>query len=171
MTYGVDVDLTYSAIQGLFDFSTQEGNIGEDPMFADDDWRLLPGSPAIDAASNGRVAFDFADIDGDDITVEPTPLDLDLEERFVDDSDEVDTGQGRSPIVDMGPFEFQLLGELGDCDADGDMDLVDYSKFQICYTGPGGLVAADCACADFDSDGDVYLADFGSFQLAFTGPI
>jgi hypothetical protein len=57
----------------------------------------------------------------------------------------------------------------GDSDGNGDVDLVDFAEFQLCFTGPSGTVAKDCAVMDFDDDGDVDLADFGSFQLAFTG--
>ena len=60
----------------------------------------------------------------------------------------------------------------GDFDSDGDVDLVDFGVFQLCFTGAGGgPVDSDCACSDFDADGDVDLADFGNFQLVFTGAI
>jgi hypothetical protein len=57
----------------------------------------------------------------------------------------------------------------GDCDNDGDIDLIDFGAFQLCFSGtlpaePG------CECSDFDADGDIDLVDFGQFQLAFTGP-
>lgn len=60
----------------------------------------------------------------------------------------------------------------GDFDGDGDVDLVDFGQFQICFTGPGGgPLTPTCAAADFDGDNDVDLADFGGFQLAFTGAL
>lgn len=59
----------------------------------------------------------------------------------------------------------------GDSDGNGDVDLVDFASFQLCFTGPGGEVSMDCAVMDFDDDGDVDLADFGAFQLAFTGSL
>jgi hypothetical protein len=57
----------------------------------------------------------------------------------------------------------------GDFDSDGDVDLVDFGEFQLCFTGGTGTVAEGCECADFDGDNDADLVDFGEFQLAFTG--
>lgn len=57
----------------------------------------------------------------------------------------------------------------GDCDNDGDIDLIDFGQFQLCYTGSGGSLDSGCQCADFDGDGDCDLIDFGAFQIAFTG--
>jgi glucose/arabinose dehydrogenase len=59
----------------------------------------------------------------------------------------------------------------GDCDDDGDVDLVDFGTFQLCFNGPGVAIGAECGCADFDGDNDVDLTDFGQLQLAFTGPM
>lgn len=69
-------------------------------------------------------------------------------------------------------FDPPAKTEFGDCDSDGDVDLVDFSQFQLCFTGPGGgPVDISCQCGDADGDGDIDLADFGPFQLAFTGPM
>jgi hypothetical protein len=65
----------------------------------------------------------------------------------------------------------------GDHDADGDVDLLDFGGFQLCYTGACSAAPCDpalypdsgCRIMDFDFDGDVDLLDFGQFQLAFTG--
>lgn len=62
-----------------------------------------------------------------------------------------------------------IAAGLGDCDEDGDVDLVDFGSFQLCYGATGDLAAGGCLCSDFDSDSDVDLVDFASFQLAFTG--
>ncbi len=95
-------------------------NIDLDPAFADadgpdndpatvfdNDYRLSPTSPCIDAANNGLVAQDWADIDGDGNLGEPAPLDLELLPRFVDILGVPDTGLGTPPLVDMGAFERQ----------------------------------------------------------------
>jgi hypothetical protein len=55
---------------------------------------------------------------------------------------------------------------LGDFDSDGDVDLVDFGQFQLCF---GTLADPDCLCADLDGDTDVDLVDFGQFQIVFTG--
>lgn len=56
-----------------------------------------------------------------------------------------------------------------DCDCDGDVDLVDFARFQICFNGPGVGIGTECDCHDLDQDGDVDLTDFGAFQIAYTG--
>ena len=58
----------------------------------------------------------------------------------------------------------------GDSDGDGDVDLVDFGAFQLCFTGPGGGAGVGCDLFDFDFDLDIDLVDFGAFQLVFTGP-
>jgi len=75
---GGSVAVTYSNVQGSW---TGEGNIDADPLFADADGRLAPGSPCIDA--------------GDDSAVLVT-TDLDGNPRIV------------GIAVDMGAFEAQL---------------------------------------------------------------
>jgi hypothetical protein len=83
--------VNYCCIQGLTGALGGTGNIGGDPLFVyaggadgllgteDDNLRLLPGSPCIDA--------------GDNSAVPPSLLtDLDLEPRFTDDPDTPDTG-------------------------------------------------------------------------------
>jgi len=138
------------------------GAIDADPLFVDsrgaddivgtedDDLRLLPGSPAIDAGDNGAVSLGVV-------------TDLDGNPRFVDDPSIVDTGLGLAPIVDIGAYEFRL----GDCDADGDVDLIDHGLLDVCLTDPGAPLGAGCGCIDLDADGDVDLHDFKFFQWGF----
>jgi len=60
---------------------------------------------------------------------------------------------------------------VADFDSDGDVDLADFSLFQICFNGPNHAPGPRCAVhADFDGDGDVDLADFAGFQACFNGP-
>jgi len=62
-------------------------------------------------------------------------------------------------------------GAAQDADEDGDVDLADFTSFQVCFNGPNRPHRREgCGGADFDSDGDVDLADFTSFQLCFNGP-
>jgi hypothetical protein len=89
----------------------------------DGNYRLLSGSPCIDAGDNNSVLPDYADLDGDGNKTEPMPLDLDGFERFVDDPNTADTGNGIPPIVDMGAYEFRcryaIIGDLNnDCKVD-----------------------------------------------------
>jgi len=60
----------------------------------------------------------------------------------------------------------------GDFDGDGDVDLSDFTSFQLCFGGASNPPAGTCppgVDADLDADGDVDLADFLIFQQNFTG--
>lgn len=97
-----------------------DGSLDLDPLFVDpdgadddpltlldNDWRLGPGSPCIDAGDDSALAQDGADLDGDGDLVETVPFDLDGLPREVDDPAVPDTGAGRAPLVDIGGFERQ----------------------------------------------------------------
>ena len=67
----------------------------------------------------------------------------------------------------------------GDCNADGWIDVFDFSGFQACFTGPigsegppGYSLGADLCCSVFDDDedGDVDLTDYAWFRDAMSGP-
>jgi 5-hydroxyisourate hydrolase-like protein (transthyretin family) len=63
------------------------------------------------------------------------------------------------------------LFSKADVDRDGDVDLTDFSSFQLCFNGPNRPRSATCATdADYDKDGDVDLVDFSEFQACFNGP-
>ncbi|MEQ9617373.1 MAG: FG-GAP-like repeat-containing protein [Phycisphaerales bacterium] len=90
----ISINVNFNIVEGGF---SGTGNIDADPLFVDEssgNFRLMSGSPAIDAASNnlfpGNLTMDF---DGND--------------RFVDDPNVADTGDGTAPIIDMGAFESQ----------------------------------------------------------------
>ena len=61
-----------------------------------------------------------------------------------------------------------LIGTPGDCDADGDVTLADYSCFEGCLAGPDGGLTAGCDILDADVSGHVDLRDFATFQQAMT---
>jgi len=156
----VDGDSTatvrYSCVQGGFE---GEGNIDADPLFVDpdgpddifgtedDDLRLGPGSPCIDAGDNDAV---------------PPEIDTDLDgnPRFVDDPDTEDTGNGDPPIVDMGAYEYQVESCPADFDGDGDVDTADLLYLLAAWGTPDG---------DVDGDGDTDTADLLAL-LAAWGP-
>jgi hypothetical protein len=114
----------FSSIQGCTSHCADpdDRNIGGDPNL-DDDLRLSPGSPCIDAGDTaalpGALFVDFAGAG-----------------RVLDDPLSPDTGFPASLIqvtVDMGAYEYQGTRN-GDLDGDGDVDLNDFSIFQ--FTGP-----------------------------------
>ncbi len=176
--------IDYSCIQGWDGSLGGIGNIASDPLFrnalgedgiagtADDDLRLGPGSPCIDAGSSGLVPEDEYDIDGDGDTAERVPLDLDGSPRFRDDPTVADTGVADPPaypqVVDMGPYEFQFtdcnsnaIGDLADIAAGTSLDCNRTFVPDECEAIAGG---------DFDADGRVDLDDFAAFAACLAGP-
>jgi hypothetical protein len=186
--YSAQPTVTYSDIQGGWE---GEGNIDADPMFVqpgywddngtpedptDDFWvegdyRLLPGSPCIDAGNSTWVPEDAADLDGDYDTSERLPLDLAGGPRFFDDPATDDTGVPDPPdypeVVDMGAYEYHPASIAGDLDFDGDVDLDDYAAIADCLAGADVQLPFGCAGADLDLDDDVDIHDFAAFGLVF----
>ena len=141
--------VTYSCVENGY---AGTGNIALDPAFVDavgGNYRLGPGSPCIDLGSNQALPNDVADLDGDLQVTEPTPLDLDLHPRTVNDT------------VDVGAYEacnFSL-----DLDGDGTVGIGDFLAVLAAWgTSPNGP-------PDFDGDGTVGLADL-VVLLAGWGP-
>jgi hypothetical protein len=109
---GFTTSVAYSNVQ---EYWPGPGNINIDPDFVwpghwadvDDpnavwvegDYRLLPGSPSIDAGDNAGLPADTTDLDGDGNTTESIPWDLDQNERLVDGDND------SNEVVDMGAFE------------------------------------------------------------------
>ncbi len=103
------LDIAYTLVQGGAD---GPGNLNANPQFRDpsgadnvagnqdDDLRLAPNSPCIDAADNSA----FLIIGG--VAGENMMLDLAQQPRFLDDPFTPDTGVGPPPVVDMGAYEF-----------------------------------------------------------------
>lgn len=58
----------------------------------------------------------------------------------------------------------------GDCEEDGDVDLMDFDRFQVCLSGPKSeAVSPSCSCFDVNHSSSVDLADAAVFQISFTG--
>jgi len=132
------------------------------------DLRLQTGSPCIDAADNLAVPQDTTDLDNDGNITEPVPYDLAMANRFLDDPDTTDTGNGTPPLMDMGAYEY---GSQADDDGDGVVNEDDDCPATI----PGMNVDANgCpdphVTADYDWDGDVDNNDFDAFQACASGP-
>ena len=77
---------------------------------ADDDLRLHPTSPYIDAGANAFIPRDYEDVDLDGVIMEPTPLDVAGNPRALEVLAVPDSGTGPGPISDVGAFEH--VGEL-----------------------------------------------------------
>lgn len=109
-------------------------NIDADPVFVDPDaldFRLLPGTPGIDAADSALYLAEgggFFDLVGRD--------------RTVQDSGVVDSGVGPFPFVDLGAIEFQgRSGGGSDCVPDTNKDgVVDFGDIALFVS----LFMADC---------------------------
>ena len=56
----------------------------------------------------------------------------------------------------------------GDCDMDGDVDLIDFATMQACFAG--GAFNPFCHLVDFDINGSVESVDTAAFVEALTGP-
>ena len=80
--------ITYSSVEGGWPGA---GNIDSDPMFVDpgrSDYRLMSGSPTIDAGHNWGIGADTNDIDDNRNDTKVFPIDLDSNPRInVDESD------------------------------------------------------------------------------------
>jgi hypothetical protein len=144
--------IDFCDVEGLTGALGGAGNIDADPMFvdldgaddtpgtADDDARLAPGSPCIDAGDSTAVPPDALDLDGDGDTTEPTPLDLGGLPRFADDPSTADTGvpDPPRPVTDMGASEFPGDSCPADCDPkDGQVDVSDLLAALAAWGGPG----------------------------------
>jgi predicted outer membrane repeat protein len=96
------LDVRFSNIQGWTGSLGGTGNFGWDPVFADTEGRLAPGSPSIDAGNSLLVPAGIT-------------TDRDGSPRFREDPGTPNNGVG-SPPVDMGAFEFQGQTCYANCD-------------------------------------------------------
>ena len=136
-----------------------DGPDNDPNTWGDNDYRLGASSPCVDSGNNDAVPADTLDLDNDDDTAEPIPLDLGGNSRFFDDAGMLDTGNGTPPIVDMGAGEFQGQTCYGDLDGDSQVGLADLAQLLGHYGMISGAVYTD---GNLDRDGDVDLADLAS---------
>lgn len=145
------LSITRTIVEGWTGNYGGVGNSGADPLFVDpdgaddilgtedDDFRLLPGSPGI---NTGNPVFMPGGVE----------TDLDGHSRVL---------CGR---VDIGAYEFGI----GDYDCNRTMNLMDFTAFPGCMTGPqSGPYDMDCKAFDFNADGHVDLSDLAAFILLF----
>ena len=166
---GIATTVSYSDVQGGY---AGTGNIDVDPLFVDDDGpddipgtedddlRVQPDSPCIDAGNNWGPEVDVADLDADGDTAELTPLDIDGNPRFADAATIAGIGCGIPATVDMGAYEFQGRPEtgpvyFGDLNGDGLVGVADLMVLNRCMGSPGG----ECCIGDLNFDGEVDQSD------------
>ncbi len=96
-------------------FSSPAGPDGNLGTWHDNDYRLVTGSPGVDAGDNNVAPDDEFDLDEDQNVTERIPFSLDGRHRFIDDTATTDTGVGDPPdyieIVDMGAYEYDPLAD------------------------------------------------------------
>lgn len=188
----------FNIVSGVLDVSYSDvfggvagvGNIDDDPLFIDPpgpgpdgawgtlddvygDLRLSAGTRCIDAGDNVDPPRDELDVDGDDCTTEPLPVDLAGAARYVDDPDTDDLGRGAAPLVDMGAYEFGATAEppatpcTGDVNCDGAVDESDVTPFVLALCNPPlhATLFPGCALqtADLNNDGVLDFADINPF--------
>jgi len=188
---GSSITITYSNVYGGW---PGVGNMATDPRFvdadgadnvpgtSDDDLRLLPGSPCINAGSNYASQLPEEDIVGD-ARVQHCRVDLgayespypaatfdDCNGNGQDDDCDIYFGISEDANQNHLPDECQA-----DFDFDGDVDLDDYFFFELCMSLSGPIAAPpfqECVTVfDLSADGDVDMEDFALFQQQFTGPL
>lgn len=105
-------------------------------------------------------------VDLNDLVVEGQGWTL-VEARDVNDAGQIvgiaeRAGETRAFV--LSPIRF------ADLDHDQGVTSGDLVRFEACFTGPGGVVAAGCEAADFDDDLDVDCPDWFRFVQAWTAP-
>jgi len=141
----------YTHYNNIEDYAGSADNIDADPLFVDPnagDYRVAPDSPCIDAGDSDAV---------------PLAIDTDLDGllRFADRLATPDTGHGTPPIVDMGAYEYQCMGDL---DGDGEINLPDLALLLAHYATTADATYAN---GDLDFDGDVDLSDLSALLAVY----
>lgn len=150
--FGATLEIDYSIVEGWSGRFGGDGNFGADPLIAnlfgpdgvpgtaDDDARLSPGSPAIDAGFPSVYLL---------------PTDLEGHSRQL------------CGAVDIGAYEFGI-GDFN-CNQLIDMNDFAIWPACMTNPRPSAI-RPGCEAFDFDADGDIDLADFYGLQRVFAGP-
>lgn len=149
--YGLGSSINYSCMQGWNGTLGGTGNIATAPSFvdadgqdnivgtADDDLRVVAGSPAINTG---------------DLLLAPAANGL---------TDRTGYPRVLCGRVDMGAYEFGIY----DFNCDNVIDNNDYAAWSDCIGGPNAVILnLACVSLDADADGSVNLRDFADFQNA-----
>jgi hypothetical protein len=161
---GTPPAVNYSCIQGWTGSLGGVGNTGANPRFVnllgpdgiagneDDNARLLPGSPCIDAGINSWVSTLSTDIDGNP--------------RFTDDLGTPDTGSGTAPLVDMGAYEFQGVTCYANCDNSTIPPILTANDFQ-CFLNTFAVGDGHANCDGSNTPPVLNANDFQCFLNAY----
>ncbi len=138
-----NLTVTYCDVQGGWNGT---GNIDGNPKFVSADpnnldLRLQAGSPCIDTGSNTAVPVEITT----DLADEPRIMDGDCD---------------NTPVVDMGAYEYYLVGDLNTTCG---VDIDDLTLFVSYWLQINCQQPDNCGQADLNRDGTVELADFALF--------
>jgi hypothetical protein len=147
------VDIQNSVIQGWDGTFGGTDNHGFDPVFADTDGRLSPGSPAIDAGNNALLPAGIT-------------TDLDGNPRFVEDPGTPNNGVGPAPIVDIGAYEFQGQSCYANCDRSTTPPILNIDDF-ICFVERFAQGHPLANCDGSTTEPILTVEDFMCFAAAF----
>ena len=137
-------------------FLSPNGPDGDPETWEDNDYRLAPASPCIDAGDNSTPVIGRRDGHG--------------AERYRDDPGIPDRGfPGRSglPVIDMGAFEFQGQTCYGDLTGDDLINLRDLAQLLGHYGQASGALYGD---GDLNGDGDIDLGDLAELLGRYGQP-
>lgn len=162
---GGTLTVNHSCIAGWNGSLGGAGNIASLPRFVDplgpdgvpgtidDNFRLQPTSPCIDTGNSALLPPDLADIDGNTITSESTPLDLDMLPRAVEHFFVLPNAPISNPPTDMGAYEFVPPHRVtGDANGDQRVDFTDITAVLASW----GMMLVP---ADVDDSGTVGFSD------------
>ncbi|MCI0629212.1 MAG: dockerin type I domain-containing protein [Phycisphaerales bacterium] len=150
-----NVSIDHCCIEGFTgEYYQDPESFDADPLFPDlpgpdgivgtldDNLRLAPDSPCLNAADPLALPADVGDLDEDADVQEPLPLDLDMHARTL------------GPAPELGPYERPKLGDVNFDDVVNIHDLLAL----IGAWGPCPPTPAPCP-ADFNADGQVNIID------------